>query len=62
MGGCDYFLWYEDRHPPQANKVMWGLLKKVDASDEKLKRARNIFYYWCRNYWVGYVWNMENEA
>ncbi|KAH0644945.1 hypothetical protein KY284_032829 [Solanum tuberosum] len=27
MGGCDYFLWYEDRHPPQANRVMWGLLK-----------------------------------
>jgi len=37
MGGCDYFLWYEDRHPPQANRVMWGLLKKVNAFDEKLK-------------------------
>ncbi|KAG5627520.1 hypothetical protein H5410_012738 [Solanum commersonii] len=34
MGGCDYFLWYEDRHPPQANRVMWGLLKKVNAFDE----------------------------
>ena len=22
---------------------MWGLLKKVNASDEKLKRAKNIF-------------------
>ncbi|TMW87324.1 hypothetical protein EJD97_020106, partial [Solanum chilense] len=42
MGGRDYFLWYEDRHPPRANKVMWELLKKVNASDEKLKRARNI--------------------
>ncbi|WMV38663.1 hypothetical protein MTR67_032048 [Solanum verrucosum] len=43
MGGCDYFLWYEDRHPPQANRVMWGLLKKVNAFDEKLNRAKNIF-------------------
>ncbi|KAG5590951.1 hypothetical protein H5410_041465 [Solanum commersonii] len=43
MGGCDYFLWYEDRYPPQANRVMWGLLKKVNAFDEKLKLARHIF-------------------
>ncbi|KAG5581035.1 hypothetical protein H5410_051662 [Solanum commersonii] len=35
MGGCDYFYWYEDQQPLQANRVMWGLLKKVKAFDEK---------------------------
>ncbi|KAG5586000.1 hypothetical protein H5410_046434 [Solanum commersonii] len=34
---------YEDRHPPQANRIMWGWLKKFNVFDEKLKRARNIF-------------------
>ncbi|XP_059285353.1 uncharacterized protein LOC132038681 [Lycium ferocissimum] len=42
MGGCDYFFWMEDRHPAQANRVMWGLLKKVKAFEEKRIRARNM--------------------
>ncbi|PHT93383.1 hypothetical protein T459_01265 [Capsicum annuum] len=35
LGGCDYFDWYEERHPSQANSVIWGLLNKVNASEEK---------------------------
>ncbi|XP_060185438.1 uncharacterized protein LOC132614895 [Lycium barbarum] len=42
MGGCDYFFWIEDRHPAQANRAMWGLLKKVKAFEEKRIRARNM--------------------
>ncbi|PHU00548.1 hypothetical protein BC332_30335 [Capsicum chinense] len=35
LGGCDYFDWYEERYPSQANHIIWGLLKKVKASEEK---------------------------
>ncbi|KAF3680500.1 hypothetical protein FXO38_02274 [Capsicum annuum] len=40
LGGCDYFDWYEERHPSQANRVIWDLLNKVRASEQKQNRAR----------------------
>ncbi|PHT74337.1 hypothetical protein T459_21614 [Capsicum annuum] len=43
LGGCDYFDWYEERHPSQANRVIWGLLNKVKASEEKQNRARRYY-------------------
>ncbi|PHU20030.1 hypothetical protein BC332_11181 [Capsicum chinense] len=43
LGGCDYFDWYEERHPSQANRVIWGLLKKVKAFEEKQNRARRYY-------------------
>ncbi|XP_059301890.1 uncharacterized protein LOC132634283 [Lycium barbarum] len=39
-GGCNYFNWYEPRHPEQANKVIYGLLKRVKAFEEEKARAR----------------------
>ncbi|XP_047258983.1 uncharacterized protein LOC124891214 [Capsicum annuum] len=35
LSGCDYFDWYEERHPSQVNRIIWGLLKKVKAFKEK---------------------------
>ncbi|PHU17250.1 hypothetical protein BC332_12945 [Capsicum chinense] len=43
LGGCDYFDWYEKRHPSQTNRVIWGLLNKVKASEEKQNRARRYY-------------------
>ncbi|PHU12722.1 hypothetical protein BC332_19652 [Capsicum chinense] len=43
LGGCDYFDWYEERHPSQANCVIWDLLNKVKASEEKQNRARRYY-------------------
>ncbi|KAF3622687.1 hypothetical protein FXO38_31147 [Capsicum annuum] len=43
LGGCDYFGWYEERHPSQANRVIWGLLKKVKTFEEKQNRARRYY-------------------
>ncbi|KAF3622218.1 hypothetical protein FXO37_32431 [Capsicum annuum] len=43
LGGCEYFDWYEERHPSQANRVIWGLLKKVKAFEEKQNRARRYY-------------------
>ncbi|PHU08660.1 hypothetical protein BC332_20520 [Capsicum chinense] len=43
LGGCDYFDWYEERHPSQANRVIWGLLNKVKASEEKQNQARRYY-------------------
>ncbi|KAF3675254.1 hypothetical protein FXO37_05971 [Capsicum annuum] len=43
LGGCDYFDWYEERHTSEANRVIWSLLNKVKASEEKQNRA--IRYY-----------------
>ncbi|KAM3205194.1 hypothetical protein P3L10_028604 [Capsicum annuum] len=43
LGGCDYFDWYKERHPSQANRVIWGLLNKVKASEEKQNRARRYY-------------------
>ncbi|PHU23375.1 hypothetical protein BC332_08482 [Capsicum chinense] len=43
LGGCDYFDWYEERHPSKANRIIWGLLNKVKASEEKQNRARRYF-------------------
>ncbi|PHT87272.1 hypothetical protein T459_09378 [Capsicum annuum] len=42
-GGCDYFDWYEERHPSQANRVIWGLWNKVKDSEEKQNRARRYY-------------------
>ncbi|KAJ8535670.1 hypothetical protein K7X08_023390 [Anisodus acutangulus] len=57
MGGCDYFFWIEDRHPAQANRVIWGLLKKVKAFEVKRIRARNV--HCC---WFGHVLDMKIQA
>ncbi|PHU22998.1 hypothetical protein BC332_08105 [Capsicum chinense] len=43
LGACDYFDWYEERHPSQANRVIWGLLNKVKASKEKQNRAKRYY-------------------
>ncbi|PHT42413.1 hypothetical protein CQW23_16438 [Capsicum baccatum] len=43
LGGYDYFDWYEERHPSQENRVVWGLLNKVKASEEKQNRARRYY-------------------
>ncbi|PHU20121.1 hypothetical protein BC332_11272 [Capsicum chinense] len=43
LDGCDYFDWYEERHPSQANRVIWNLLNKVKASEEKHNRARRYY-------------------
>ncbi|KAF3649875.1 hypothetical protein FXO37_18745 [Capsicum annuum] len=38
--GCDYFDWYEERHSSQANRLIWGLLKKVKSFEDKENRDR----------------------
>ncbi|KAM3395803.1 hypothetical protein P3S68_004809 [Capsicum galapagoense] len=43
LGGCDYFDWYEERRSSQANRVIWGLLNKVKASEEKQNRAGRYY-------------------
>ncbi|KAF3638694.1 hypothetical protein FXO37_24256 [Capsicum annuum] len=43
FSGYDYFDWYEERHLSQANRVIWSLLKKVNASKEKQNRARRYY-------------------
>ncbi|PHU13693.1 hypothetical protein BC332_14898 [Capsicum chinense] len=43
LDGCDYFDWYKERHPSQINRVIWGLLNKVKASEEKQNRARRCY-------------------
>ncbi|KAF3678779.1 hypothetical protein FXO37_04160 [Capsicum annuum] len=43
LGGYDYFDWYEERHPSQANRVIWGLLNKVNAFEEKQNRPRRYY-------------------
>ncbi|XP_047261258.1 uncharacterized protein LOC124894759 [Capsicum annuum] len=43
LGGCDNFHWYEERHPSQANRVIWGLLKKVKPFEENQNRARILY-------------------
>ncbi|OIT35155.1 hypothetical protein A4A49_55829, partial [Nicotiana attenuata] len=39
-GGCKYFRWFEDEFPEQANRVIWGLLKRVKAFDQERDRAK----------------------
>ncbi|OIS97774.1 hypothetical protein A4A49_62458, partial [Nicotiana attenuata] len=34
-GGCNYFRWFHDEFPSQANRVIWGLLNKVKAFEEE---------------------------
>ncbi|KAF3652275.1 putative FBD-associated F-box protein-like [Capsicum annuum] len=41
-GGCNYFDWYDDEMPPQAKRVMWGLLKKVKSFEEERNRSRKF--------------------
>ncbi|KAF3638741.1 hypothetical protein FXO37_24236 [Capsicum annuum] len=43
LSGCDYFDWYEERHPSQANRVIWDLLNKVKDSEEKQNGARRYY-------------------
>ncbi|PHU28970.1 hypothetical protein BC332_01063 [Capsicum chinense] len=43
LGGYDYFDWYKERHPSQANRLIWGLLKKVKASEEKQNQGRRYY-------------------
>ncbi|PHT48371.1 hypothetical protein CQW23_12579 [Capsicum baccatum] len=42
-GGCNYFDWYEEQHPSRENRVIWGLLNEVKASEEKQNRARRYY-------------------
>ncbi|KAG5568863.1 hypothetical protein H5410_064123, partial [Solanum commersonii] len=41
-GGCDYFRWYDDELPPQAKKIIWGLLKRIKSYEQERKWARKI--------------------
>ncbi|KAG5607057.1 hypothetical protein H5410_028549 [Solanum commersonii] len=41
-GGCDYFRWYDDEIPPQAKKIIWGLLKRIKSYEQERKEARKI--------------------
>ncbi|WMV34070.1 hypothetical protein MTR67_027455 [Solanum verrucosum] len=41
-GGCDYFRWYDDEIPPQAKKIIWGLLKRIKSYEQERKQARKI--------------------
>ncbi|KAH0636266.1 hypothetical protein KY290_038341 [Solanum tuberosum] len=41
-GGCDYFQWYDDEIPPQAKKIIWGLLKRIKFYEQERKQARKI--------------------
>ncbi|PHT76389.1 hypothetical protein T459_19911 [Capsicum annuum] len=43
LGGRDYFDWYKEQYPSQANRVIWGLLNKVKASKKKQNRARRYY-------------------
>ncbi|KAF3654849.1 hypothetical protein FXO37_16272 [Capsicum annuum] len=43
LGGCNYFDWYEEQHPSQANHIIWSLLNKVKASEEKQNRTRRYY-------------------
>ncbi|PHT54662.1 hypothetical protein CQW23_03148 [Capsicum baccatum] len=43
LGGCDYFDWYEERHTSQVNRVIWGLLNKATAYEEKQNQARRYY-------------------
>ncbi|KAG5621071.1 hypothetical protein H5410_006289 [Solanum commersonii] len=41
-GGCDYFRWYDDEIPPQAIKIIRGLLKTLKSYEQETKQARKI--------------------
>ncbi|PHT47738.1 hypothetical protein CQW23_11946 [Capsicum baccatum] len=43
LGGYDYLDWYEERYLSQVNRVIWSLLNKFKASEEKQNRARKYY-------------------